>query len=116
MRLLVDECVDRAVVQGLIDAGHDLTSLPSHLLAKADVDIAAHAIEIGSIVLTQDYDFGELAVRHGLPLRGVLLLACQSLPMSERVPRVVTGASGAEDSYDGHLTIIEPRRTRRRKL
>ncbi|MDO9429863.1 MAG: DUF5615 family PIN-like protein [Phenylobacterium sp.] len=116
MRLLVDECVDRAVVQALIEAGHDLVRLPPALLGTADLGIAAHAVEIGRIVLTQDYDFGEIAVRHGLAVPGVLLLACQSLPMIERVPRVVAGAGEAEGLYEGHLTIIEPGRTRRRKL
>ena len=116
MRLLVDECVDRAVAQGLIEAGHDLVRLPPILLGTADLGVAAYAIEIGRIVLTQDYDFGEIAVRHGLALPSVLLLACQSLPMSERVLRVVAGASEAEDVYERYLTIIEPGRTRRRKL
>ena len=116
MRLLVDECVDRAVVQGLIEAGHDLVRLPPARLGTADLDVAAYAIEIGRIVLTQDYDFGEIAVRHGLAVPGVLLLACQSLPMNERVPRVVASAGEAAELYEGHLTIIEPGRTRRRKL
>lgn len=116
MQLLVDECVDRAVAQGLIDAGHDLVRLPPVLLGTADLGVATYAIEIGRIVLTQDYDFGEIAVRHGLAVPGVLPLACQSLPMSERVPRVVAGASEPAELYKGHLTIIEPGRTRRRKL
>lgn len=116
MKLLVDECVDRAVAQALIEAGHDLLRLPAHLHATDDINVAAHAIEIGHIVLTQDYDFSEIAVRHGMAVPGVLLLACQSLPMEERVRRVVAGASAAEEAYLGHLTIIEPRRTRRRRL
>ena len=80
MKLLVDECVDRLVAQGLTDAGHDLLRLPVRLRATDDIHIAAYAIEVSRIVLTQDYDFGEIAVRHGWALPGVLLLACQSMP------------------------------------
>ncbi len=116
MKLLVDECVDRLVARGLSDAGHNLLRLPERLHATDDIHIAAYAIEVGRIVLTQDYDFGEIAVRHGVAVPGVLLLSCQSLPMDERILRVVAGANDAEELYLDHLTIIEPRRLRRRRL
>jgi len=116
LKLLVDECVDRAVTQGLIEAGHDLLRLPARLQATDDIKVAAYAIEVGRIVLTQDYDFGEIAVRHGLALPGVLLLACQSMPMPERIRRIVAAASSPDAEYLGHLTIVEPGRTRRRAL
>lgn len=116
MKLLVDECVDRLVARGLSDADHNLLRLPERLHATDDIHIAAYAIEVGRIVLTQDYDFGEIAVRHGVAVPGVLLLSCQSLPMDERILRVVAGANDAEELYLDHLTIIEPRRLRRRRL
>jgi predicted nuclease of predicted toxin-antitoxin system len=116
LRILVDECVQAAIATALADAGHDLEFVAVGRTGWDDRAVAALAITEGRLVLTQDYNFGELAVRHGLELPGVLLVACDALRPEDRAAHVLAALAKTEGPFEGFLTIVEPKRTRRRAL
>ncbi len=116
LRLLVDECVDRLVAQALASAGHDLRFVATAHHGSSDLEVSALAMDDERIVVTQDFDFGDLSVHRGVRLPGVILIACQSLPPEERGARVSAALGRLQDEPTGRLTIVEPNRTRQRDL
>jgi predicted nuclease of predicted toxin-antitoxin system len=84
--------------------------------SATDAEIAVIAGTEERIIVTQDYDFGEIAVRERTFGAGVLLIACQTLPIAERAARVAEVVTSAADQLRGNLVIIESRRVRRRAL
>ena len=116
LRILVDECVQRPISRAFEAAGHDLRFVGAGHAGLDDRQVAALAIADDRIVLTHDYDFGDLVVRHGLGVPGVILVSCEALPPSQRGAHVLTSLADLMDKLAGALTIVEPRRVRQRRL
>ncbi len=72
MRLLVDRCVGRRVVEALQSDGHDIFVLATEGLNPPDHEILALAVEFGRVVITEDLDFGTHVFRDRLPSAGVI--------------------------------------------
>jgi predicted nuclease of predicted toxin-antitoxin system len=71
----------------------------------------------GSLVLiTQDQDFGELAILQQLPVAGIILLELARLPLLAQIDRVAEVLAADPDGFFGKLTVIEPARIRARTL
>ena len=70
MKLLVDECCDPRLVATLRRAGHDVRYVLESDAGASDEQLAALSIEQHRILITEDKDFGELAMRHGKTLPG----------------------------------------------
>jgi hypothetical protein len=68
------------------------------------------------ILITQDQDFGELAILRQVPVLGVVLLEVARLPLKTQVERVAKSVAANHASFAGNLTVIEPGRTRTRSL
>ncbi len=88
MRFLADECVDAPLVAHLRAAGHDVHYMAEEGRGMADHEVMAAAREQGRILPTEDKDFGELAVRHGLVVPGVVLLRIDPLHRALKEPRL----------------------------
>lgn len=78
--------------------------------------IAALALDERRVVLTEDYDFGELAVRHGVSFAGVVILGCGTEPVAFKVERTLAALREFEQGVLGRLTIVERQRFRQRPL
>ena len=118
MRFLVDECVPRQVVVRLRLAGHDVIWARDVCPGDEDTNVLARAVAEGRILVTEDRDFGELAVRFKLPAIGVVIASIGEFPwgldaIAEHVVRVV---DELDASCVGALTVIEPGRARQRPL
>jgi predicted nuclease of predicted toxin-antitoxin system len=70
LRSLADENFPSAAVAALKAAGDDIAWVSLTAPGAADADVLAIAVREGRVLLTFDKDFGELAARSGLPLRG----------------------------------------------
>jgi len=116
LRFVVDECCHRLIASGLREAGHDIRYVAETDQRSSDEMIAALAIEEDRIVLTADYDFGELAVRHRTPMPGVVILAPTRQPIEQRVRHLVQVVSNLGEGLRGSLTIVEDERLRFRPL
>jgi predicted nuclease of predicted toxin-antitoxin system len=116
MRFLADESCDTAVARALREAGHDVASVRETMRGAADRLVLDAALHEERLLITEDKDFGELVFARGVSALGVLLLR-YATPARSRVARRVidfVAVRGAE--LHGSFVVIEPSRTRVRRL
>jgi predicted nuclease of predicted toxin-antitoxin system len=111
MRFLIDECVADEIGRLLRQAGHDVAFVSEVAPSAADIDIMPIGIRLERIVVTHDYDYGDLIFRDGAPSFGVVIVAQGSDHQS--IGRKIDELG---DSLPGSLTSIGPRRTRQRTI
>ncbi len=116
MDFLADENVPRPIVERLRMDGVTVHAIAEMGAGAPDADVLAEANQGGLILITQDQDFGELVFLQQLPVVGVVLLELARLPLKAQVERVAQLVATERASFDGHLTVIEPGRTRARPL
>jgi predicted nuclease of predicted toxin-antitoxin system len=81
-----------------------------------DAAAAAIAEAQGRILVTEDFDFGELVVRRGVRLPALVILSFGNQPMSIRVRRTTETVGRLSARLHGQITIIELNRERVRPL
>ena len=74
MKLLLDANVGRRVGEVLRQAGYDVERIAADADSPSDEAILAYAFRKKRIVLTQDHDLGEVAVKLGRPHSGIIYL------------------------------------------
>src|SRR3989338_559806 len=104
MRLLADENCPRDLIRLLREGGHDVAWIREDSPGSSDREVLARAQRERRVVATFDKDFGNLALRSGLPAScGVLLFRLRGATptaLAERAAGVVgmrrswTGGSG----------------------
>ena len=78
-----DECVAGLIVEGLANRGFDVTDAKTVCRGDSDDRVLALAEAAGRVVITEERGFGELAIRHGQPATGVIVLVLHALPASD---------------------------------
>lgn len=116
MRFLADECVDASLVAHLRAAGHDIHYMAEHRHGLSDPEVLAAACEQKRILLTEDKDFGELAVRHGHPVPGVVLLRIDPMRRALKVPRLDAALAHFGERLHGRYVVVHEDRFRSRAL
>jgi len=116
MRILVNENVAGVVVRELRTRGHDVLSAKESMRGEKDRVLLARAHAECRLVLTCDKDFGELAVRSGLPAgSGVILLRLSgSTPETDNAHAIAAVTS--RDDWSGHFAVVTDDRVRLRPL
>lgn len=116
MRFIVDECCPRSLIAALADAGHDASYVRDVLGGASDADIAAAASKQGRIIVTQDHDFGDLAVRSIATPTGVILIQAADLLPVDQPAAVVDLVENLGEELVGRLVILGGSKRRVRKL
>jgi Domain of unknown function (DUF5615) len=118
MRFLVDECLPRAMVDGLRAAGHDVEWVQDTCSGEEDAALLKRAMRQQQLVITEDRDFGTLTMLHRMPAVGIVMayLAQFDGPIELGVDHVVRTIGDPGLILAGHLTVIEPGRIRQRAL
>jgi len=116
VKLLADECCPARIVRALRDVGFDVIYIFETARGSSDEQVASMAIAENRIILSADYDFGEMAVRDRAPLPGVIIIAAWREPIVERIARVIQAMTTPGAEFAGRLTIIERDRVRFRPL
>ncbi|TMJ01714.1 MAG: hypothetical protein E6G97_14840 [Alphaproteobacteria bacterium] len=104
MRFLADENVSRLVIERLRDESHDVLSVAETIPGAPDDDILNAADADGRILITEDRDFGEMAVRQRLALRGVILLELDRLANAAEANAVAEVVATHSERLAGNLT------------
>lgn len=113
---LVDECCPRAIVEALRAAGHDATYAADTNRRAEDQDLVVLAQKEGRVIVTEDFDFGELLVRRQLKAPGAIVLHLPRSTPSERAARLIEVLTTTNLSFENHLTIVSARQIRQRVL
>ena len=118
MRFLVDECVARPLVEALRKRFDDVIYVVDTAPGAGDPDILEWAAKDGRTIVTEDYDFGELAFRMGLNAEAIIIIApgVIGVGLERDASQVADRILKLKDELPGRLTIIETRRTRQRAL
>lgn len=111
-----DECVARQIVEGLAQRGFDIVDAKIVCRGDDDERVLALAAAAGRVVITDDWGFGEMTVRHGKPATGVIILSLYALTAGARETYAIERIAEIADKAAGHLSIIEPGRIRTRPL
>jgi predicted nuclease of predicted toxin-antitoxin system len=92
MKLLVDESVDRPIVERLRQDGHDVLYVAELESGISDTEVLQRANELSALLVTLDKDFGELVFQQSLSTSfGVVLIRLSGLS-AERKAEIVSEA------------------------
>jgi predicted nuclease of predicted toxin-antitoxin system len=118
VRFLADENLVGHLVRELRSEGYDVTWIREIAPATDDGEILEISSRESRILLTQDWDFGELAVRDRKAAAGIVIVAADTFhgPLDAAAKQVARRLAELGDSLSGHLTVIGPTRTRQRRL
>lgn len=116
MRFLADECCPLAVVARLRAAGHDVRYAAESDHRADDLALLAVAEAENRIIVTEDFDFGDLLIRDQHQAPGVIILFLPHLSPDERAERLARVLSFRSFSPQRALTIVEATRVRQRML
>lgn len=115
-RFLVDESCPRAIVTALRAAGHDTTYAAESRRRADDAALVALAEAEGRVIIPEDFDFGELPIRHQLRAPGAVVLYLPRSTPEARAARVLEVVDSPGVELPGRLTIISRRQVRQRIL
>jgi predicted nuclease of predicted toxin-antitoxin system len=115
VKLLADECIAAPLVRQLRAEGFDVRYTAERASGDTDDEVLRRAYREDRILLAEDTDFGELTVRLGLPVRGVVLLRMAALDTHQQARRLLD-VLRTGDSPAGFFTVVQADRTRRRRL
>jgi predicted nuclease of predicted toxin-antitoxin system len=107
MRLLADESFPRPTVEALRREGHDVVWARTDCPAAKDTALLDRAKSDGSIVLTLDKDFWQLALQRKIPLLrgGVILFQLHPAVLASLTP-LVRRALGERQDWNGHVSLV----------
>jgi predicted nuclease of predicted toxin-antitoxin system len=89
--LVADESVDASITLSLRNAGYSVWSISEESPSVSDTVVLQTAYERSVLLLTEDKDFGELAIRLRKPHCGILLIRLSGID-SEQKAEIVTRA------------------------
>ncbi len=116
MRILADEYCPRSVVEAMCGAGLDVHYAAESDVSSNDKDLLAIAIAEDRVIVTEDFDFGDLVFRDGMQAPGIVIVFLPAQTPEERAGRLLRTLQTPDLTFAGKLTIIGSRRIRKRPL
>lgn len=115
-KFLADEGFSFAITSVLRQKGYNIKWISDISPGISDRVVYGIAQEDNRIILTEDKDFGELAVRYKLNAAGVILLRISSAKKDLRKERVLELLEKFPEKIVGHLTVVDSEKFRFREL
>ncbi len=94
----------------------DVAYVAEFARAATDLDVLNMAVTQNRIIITEDFDFADLAIRDQHHVPGLVILFLPTLPPAERAERLRLALNTLNFTPDGRLTIVEANRIRVRPL
>lgn len=114
MRILLDSNVSPLLAEPLRALGHEVEWVGDSTEDPGDSTLLAAAKLGRRVIVTRDKDFGELAVRQGLPHCGISRLS-RLHPRDEAAACIAVILDHGEELLDGLLVIVGQQRIRVRR-
>lgn len=106
MNLLIDESVDRQVVEMLREDGHNVVYISELDPGIPDETVLSIANNRGALLVTADKDFGELVFRRQQLNAGVLLIRLAGLPPQSKAEVVTAAVRDHSDELPGAFSVL----------
>jgi predicted nuclease of predicted toxin-antitoxin system len=116
MILVVDESVDREVVDHLRQQGHSITYIAETEPSLEDDFVLSQAVSKNAVLLTADKDFGELIYRKGQVSSGIILLRLPQMTPTQRASLIGQVINTHAESLHNAFCVINEKRVRLRKF
>ena len=118
MRYLVDECFGHSVVRKLREAGHDVKWVGESSKGIPDEMVLAWSVDENRVLLTQDFDYGELIFGRGHSAIGVVIIQIADFSGSweEIAAAIMKRLADLQHGFAGHLTVFGRDRVKSRGL
>lgn len=114
MRWFADECVHAIVVEELRNAGHDVLYAAEIARQAKDITLATRAQQQGRIFLTEDKDFGEIALLDQFAKQPIVLLRVSPQRRHLKWPRLQEAIAEHGDVLARAFTVIDEAKIRLR--
>lgn len=108
MKFLVDESVDRQLVDQLRYDGHEIWYVAEMEPGIPDDDVLDRASNEKAILVTADKDFGELTYRQKRTSMGVILIRLAGLSPAQKAELVSIAINQHLSELENAFTVIVP--------
>ena len=115
MNFLVDEGVDRQIVDKLRQDGHSVLYIAEMAPGITDDEVLEIANEQGALLLTSDKDFGELVYRQGRLTSGVILIRLAGLSPIRKAEIVTSAIDQHSKDLPNAFAVVTPATVRIRR-
>ena len=115
MNVLVDEGVDRQIVDQLRQGGHSVLYIAEMDPGIADDEVLRIANERGALLLTTDKDFGELVYRQKRLTSGVILIRLAGLSSLRKAQIVASAIGQHSEELSNAFAVVTPATIRIRR-
>lgn len=116
LKFLADEGFSFSITSLLRQEGFDVKWIGEVSPGITDRAVYRIANEDNRIILTEDKDFGELAVRYKFNVAGIVLLRINETKKDLRLLRVFELLKKFPEKLEEHLVVIDSEKFRFRKL
>ena len=116
MKLIVDEGVDKPIVDYLRTLGYDIYYVLEMLPGLSDQEVLSLANNERRVLMTMDTDFGELVFRLKEVSSGVLLLRIAGLDSIQKQRITEKVLRNYAEQIEGNFTVVTKDSVRIRKL
>ena len=116
MNFLANENFPLDAVIVLRQAGHNVAWIRTDSPGITDEAVLARAIVENRVLLTFDKDFGELAIRRGLPATCGIILFRTTATSGPEAARKVSAVIASRTDWPGHFAVADDQRIRMRLL
>jgi predicted nuclease of predicted toxin-antitoxin system len=117
IRFLADENISADTIAALRADGADVIGVADRgLRGRGDAEVLAAAVAEGRVVLTQDMDFGRLAILRGSPCHGLVLVRPGDLLPAEVTELLRNFRAATINPTPPFVVVLEPGAMRVRSL
>ncbi len=116
MNLVLDENVDRPIVDQLKLDGHSIWYIYDKFRGLSDEKVLELASKNKALLVTLDKDFGELVFQKKLINSGILLLRLSGLPNHEKVIIVSSTIKKYSEKLLNSFSVLTPKSIRIRNI
>ncbi len=116
MKFLIDESVEKPIVDWLRDQKYDVTYIAESSSGITDEEVIRIANCENRILITNDKDFGELIFRQGRITKGILLIRTTNEESSKKLRLVKEVLDKAKNKLRGNFVVVNEVGIRIRKI
>jgi predicted nuclease of predicted toxin-antitoxin system len=104
--IVADENIDFRLIKRLRENDFDVFSIAESNFGIMDTNVLIIATERHSFLITEDKDFGDLAIRDSKPHNGILLIRRKRLNALEQIDIIMDIISNRSEELDKHFSVL----------